>query len=120
MSLLDATLLFQIVHFLIAFFFLRLFLFKPAVVCVQQEESERQHLEDEVATLKRNNAYAQAQKEREWGQCKDHVRDCTPVQVEGHRQEHIATFLQRTELGGREQQKLVDSVSAYLVTRCAP
>lgn len=114
----NATLLVQMLNFLVAYVFLRVLLFRPAVAAVQQEDDQKKHLLDSLEEERCVVRKKEQAKDDAWRACQRYFSAYEPTLFEQRsRGEHIQATYSMPSLTSHERDDIVGRVTNALVEK---
>ena len=114
---LNITLLVQVVHFLLAYFFLKRWLFAPLFVHIQQEDAVRDAQEAELASHEQKIHAARQEKVAELHECARYFSTNKPIVAEQPPAVEHVPEVPVVELSSAEQNKLKEDLVAAITNR---
>ncbi len=75
----NATLVVQAVNFIITYFALRVFLFKPSVMIIDQEQKKHDSIENIIAQQKQSITLKEKERQKNWHICRLYFRKNRPA-----------------------------------------
>ncbi len=75
---LNATLVVQMINFFLAYWIMRIFLFKPALQVAQEEQAEQQRLNIIIKQQEQSMEIKENERQKHWQMCRDYFQDNQP------------------------------------------
>ncbi len=110
----NLTLLVQIIHFLLAYWLLRRFLFVPIVQALQQEEAEQRQLKDRLHKHEQNVEKAEEVKHAEWRECHESLKSKKPLLASPAQFVPPIPSLEQIELPQEKRHEIISQLSEQI------
>lgn len=109
--MINATLFVQAFNFFIAYFLLRVLLFKPAMKAIEQEQQERDHLDKQITDRQKTLEQKAQQKEKDWEENQAAFKQAAPdIRPSYVSDIEIEPKTQPVKPSQQELKKMVDEV----------